>query len=102
MPQIPDHSSRILVISGSGSVKTSLLFNIISHLPDIDKIYLYAEDPKYQLLIGKREDPGLKCFSVSKAFIEYSNGMFDIYKNIDEYISDNERKVLIVTESNSN
>ena len=54
------------------------------------------------MLIGKREDTGLKRLNVSKGFIEYSNGMDDIYKNIDEYISDNERKILIVTESNSN
>ena len=31
-----------------------------------------------------------------KAFIDYSNGMHDVYKNIDEYNVDKERKVLIV------
>ena len=33
-------------------------FNLLSHGPDIDKIYLYAQNPyeaKYQLLISKRE-----------------------------------------------
>ena len=31
-----------------------------------------------------------------KAFIEYSNDMPDVYKNIDEYNIDKERKILIV------
>ena len=56
--------------------------------PDIDKIYLYPKDPykaKYKLLINKRESTGLKYFNDSEAFIEYSNDMDDIYKNIEEY-----------------
>ena len=54
----------------------------------MDKIYLYAKDPyeaKYQLLIKKRESTDLKYFNDLKAFIEYSNGMDGIYKNIEEY-----------------
>ena len=31
-----------------------------------------------------------------KAFIEYSNYMRDVYKNIDEYNPDKENKILIV------
>ena len=49
------------------------------------KTYLYAKDPyqaKCQLLINKRESARLKYFNDSKAFIEYSNEMVDIYKNI--------------------
>ena len=56
--------------------------------PDIDKIYLYPKDPyeaKYQYLINKSESTGLKHFDNSKAFIEYSNNMVDIYKNIEDY-----------------
>ena len=86
-PQIPDHPYRILIIGGSGSGKTNSLFNLINEEPDIDKIYLYAKDPyeaKYQFLINKRESTGLKHFNDSKAFIEYSNDMDDIYKNIEE------------------
>ena len=40
---------------GSGSRKTNSLFYLISHQPDIDKIYLYAKDryeAKYQMLIN--------------------------------------------------
>ena len=58
------------------------------HKPDIGKIYLYAKDPyeaKYQFLINKRERTSLKHFNDSKAFIEHSNDMDDIYKNIEKY-----------------
>ena len=72
---------------------------MIKSQPDIDKIYLYAKDPyenKYQFLINKRESIGLKHFNDPKAFIEYSNDMQDVYKNIDEYNIDKERKIVIV------
>ena len=97
--QIPDHPYRILIIGGSGSGKTNSLFNLINQQPDIDKIYLYAKDPyeaKYQFLIKKREDVGTKHFNDSKAFIEYSDDMDDIYKNIEKYNSNKKRKLLIV------
>ena len=80
-PQIPDDPYRILIIGGSGSGKTNLLFNLINHQPYIDKIYLHAKDlyeAKYQFLIEKRGDAGTKHFNDSKAFIEYSNNMVDI------------------------
>ena len=73
--------------------------NLINNQPDIDKIYFYAKDPyedKYQLLINKRKILGLKHFNDPKAFIEYSNNMQDIYKNIEKYNVNNERKILIV------
>ena len=60
---------------------------------------MYAKDPyeaKYQFLINKRESTGLKHFNDPKAFIEYSNDMQDVYKNIDEYNTDKERKILMV------
>ena len=96
---ILDHPHRILIIGGSGSGKTNALLNLINNQPDIDKIYLYAKDPyeaKYQFLINKRESTGLKHFNDPKAFIEYSNDMQGVYKNIDEYNADKERKILIV------
>ena len=52
----------------------------------IDKIYLYFKDlnePKYQFLIKKREDVGIKHLNDSKAFIEFLQCMDDIYNNID-------------------
>ena len=52
----------------------------------MDKLYLYQNikmsipfEPKYQLLISKRESIGLKNLNDSKAFIEYSIVMDDIY-----------------------
>ena len=75
------------------------MLNLIKHEPDIDKIYLYAKDPyraKCQLLINKRESTRLKYFNDSKAFIEYSNEMVDIYKNIQEYNPNKKQKILIV------
>ena len=43
---------------------------------------LYAKDPyesKYQYLINKREGVGTNHFNDTKAFIEYSNDMHDVY-----------------------
>ena len=96
---IPDHPHRILIIRDSGSGKTNALLNLINKQLDIDKIYLYAKDlykAKYQLLINKRKSIGLKHFNYPKAFIEYSNNMQDVYKNIDEYNPGEKSKILIV------
>ena len=54
--QIPDHLYKILITEGSRSGKASSIFNLITQQPDIDKIYLYANDScevKYQLLVKK-------------------------------------------------
>ena len=98
-PYIPNHPYRILIIGRSGSGKTNLLLNLIENLPDIDKIYLYAKDPyesKQQYLINKREGVGINNVKDPKAFIEYSNDMLDVYKNINDYNPDKENKILIV------
>ena len=89
----------MLIIGGSGSGKTNVLLNLVENQPDIDTIYLHAKDPyeaKYQYLINKRVDVGINHFNDSKAFIDYSNDMRDVYKNIDEYNVDKENKILIV------
>ena len=95
----PDHPYRILIIGGSGSGKTNGLLNLINNQLDIAKIYLYAKDPyetKHQFLINKRESTGLKHFNNPKAFIEYSNNMQDVYKNIEEYNIGKKRIISIV------
>ena len=51
---------------------------------------------KVQFLISKRENAVLKHFNDLKTFIEYSNDMQDVCKNIDEYNVDKECKILIV------
>ena len=97
-PYIPNHPYRMLIMGGSGSGKTNALLNLINNQLDIDKIYLYAKDPyetKYQYLINKREKVRLDHFNDPKAFMEYSNDMQDVCKNIKEYNPIKKRKVLI-------
>ena len=95
-PNIPDHPYRILIISGSGSGKTNTLLNLINEQKDIDKIYFYAKDlsaSKYEYLITNRENAGIKHLNDSKAFIECSNTMNDIYENIDNYNLNRKKKI---------
>ena len=97
-PYIPDHSYRILIIGGSGSGKTNALINLINEQNDIHKIYLYARDlnePKYEHLINKREDVGIKHVNNPNVFTECSNTMDNVYENINDYNSSRRRKILI-------
>ena len=99
LPHIPDHPYRIQIIGSSGSGKTNALPNLIYPQTDIDKIYLYAKDPyesKCQLLIKKHEDPGIKHYNDTKAFMEYSNTMDDVYNKIIDYTANRNQKILIV------
>ena len=76
-----------MIIAGSGSGKTNALINLINEQNDIDKIYLYARDlnePKYKILIKKREDAGIKHLNDPNAFIKCSNTMDDVYENIND------------------
>ena len=60
---------------------------------------MYAKDPyedKYQFLIKKRQSIGLKHVNDTKAFIEYSSNMHDVYNNINDYNPGKEKKILIV------
>ena len=87
-PYNPDYPYRILIVVGSGSRKTNALLSLINNQPDIDEIFLYAKDPyekKYQYLTSKCEKVGLNHFNDPKAFMEYSNDMQDVYKNIEDY-----------------
>ena len=96
---IPDHPYRILIIGGSGSGKTNALLNLINKQEDFDKIYFYAKDlseSKYEYLIKSCENVGIRHFNDSKAFIECSDTMNDLYENIDDYNPNRKRKILIV------
>ena len=98
-PYVPDHPYRILINGGSGSGKTNTLLNLINEQKDIDKIYLYAKDlsePKYEHIIQNRKNAGIKHLNDSKAFIECSNTMNDVYENIDLCNPNSRRKILIV------
>ena len=49
---------------------------------------MYAKDfsePKYEYLIKKREDVGIKHVNNPNAFIECSDTMDDVYENIHDY-----------------
>ena len=84
---------------GSGSGKTNPLFNLIGQQNDTDNSVLYAKDLselKYEFLIKKRENAGIKHLNDSNAFIECSNTMDDVYENIDDYNPSRKRKILIV------
>ena len=64
---------RMLIIGPSGSGKTSTLLHLITNFHPIDKISLYAKDTdekKYQFLINKREQAGIKNLNDPHAFIE--------------------------------
>ena len=90
---------RMIIIGTSGSGKTNTLLHLINKFHSIDKIYLYAKDTegkKYQFLISKREQAGLKNLNDPHVFIEYSNDMNDIFDTIDDYNKNRDKKVLII------
>ena len=90
---------RMLIIGPSGSGKSNTLLHLINNLHPIDKIYLYAKDihePKYEYLINKREQTGIKTLNDPNAFIEYSDDMNDVLDDINDYDKNRDKKVLIV------
>ena len=100
-PYIPDHPYRILIIGSSGSGKTNTLLNFIKKQDKRDligKMYFHARDlnkPKYQFLIEKRENIGIKHYNDPNAFVECSNTI-EVYDNIDDYNLSRKRKKSIV------
>ena len=92
---------RMLIIGPSGSGKTNALLNLIQNQNNdspIDKSFLYAKDlseSKYQFLIKKCEDAGIKKIKDPSTFIKYPNTMDHVYNNIDHYNLKRKRKNLI-------
>ena len=94
-----DWPFRMLIIGPSGSGKTNTLLHLINDLHPIDKIYLHAKDideKKYQFLINKREQAGIKNLNDPHAFIEYSNDMDDVINDINNHNKNRDKKVIIV------
>ena len=94
-----DWPFRMLIIGPSGSGKTNTLLHLIGNFYPIDKIYLYAKDTdeeKFQYLINKREQAGIKNLNDPHAFIEYSSDMNDVLEDIDNYNKKRDKKVLII------
>ena len=71
------------------------MLNLIKEQNDIGKIYLYA---KYfsEVLSEKRKDVGIKHLNDPNAFIECSNTIDDVYKNIDDYNLNRKIKVFMI------
>ena len=89
----------MLIIGPSGSGKSNVLLYLINNLHPIDKIYLYSKDlhePKYEYLINKRKQAGIKSLDDPKAFIEYSDNMDDVLDDINNYNKNRDKKVLLV------
>ena len=94
-----DWPFKMLIIGPSGSSKTNTLLHLINNPHPVDKIYLYAKDihePKYEYLINKREQAGIKNLNDPHAFIEYSDDMNDVLDDIINYNKNRDKKVLIV------
>ena len=86
-----------MIIGGSGLGRTNKSNKIIKEENDIYKIYLYAKDlseSKYECLIKKREDAGIKHLNDPNAFIKCSNTMDEVYQNINDYNLSRKRKVV--------
>ena len=59
----------------------------------------YAKDlsePKYEHLINNRKNAEIKHLNDSKAFIDCSNTVDDVFNNIDNYNPNRKRKIIIV------
>ena len=94
-----DWPFRMLIIGPSGSGKTNTLLHLIDKFHPIDKIYIYAKDTdekKYQYLINKREQVGIKNLNDPYVFIEYSNDMNDALEDINNYNENRDKKVFII------
>ena len=92
---------RMLIIGPSGSGKTNTLLHLINNFHPIDKIYLYSKDTdekKYQYLINKREQAGIKNLNDPHAFIEYLSDMNDVLDDINNYNKNRDKKVLIISD----
>ena len=94
-----DLSFIMLIIGPSDSGKTNTLLHLINNFHPTDKIYLYAKDTegkKYQYLINKREQAGIKNLNDPHAFIEYSSDMKDVLEDINNYNKIRNKKVLTI------
>ena len=89
-PYLPNHTYRILIIDDSEPGKTNVLLNLIKNQrPYTDNIYSNVKDlfeSKYQLFVDRREKVGIKKLKHSKAFIDYSEIINNVYENLEDYI----------------
>ena len=101
-PYIRDHPYIKLIIGCSGSGKINALLNLIREQDNdelIEYIFLHSEDfseRKYQFLLQKSEEVGIKHLNGPNAFIEYSNTMNDVYNYTNDYNLNRNWKLLVV------
>ena len=77
-----------MIIGDSRSGKTNILLKLVKEQDGIDKTFLYTKDlrePKYEFLIKKHKNTGIKHLNDPNAFIECSSTIEDVYQNIDNY-----------------
>ena len=89
----------MLIIVPSGSGKTNTLLHLINKFHPIDKIYLYAKDTdeeKYQNLINKIEQAGIKKLKRSLRVYRNSNDMNNVLEDINNYNKNRDKEVLII------
>ena len=94
-----DWTFRMLIIGPTGSGKTNTFLYLINNFHPINKIYLYTKDTdeeKYQYLINKREQAGIKNLNDPHAFIEYSSDMNDVLDDINNCDKNRDQKVLTI------
>ena len=94
-----DWPFRMLIIGPSGLGKTNTLLHLIDKFHPIDKIYLYVKDTdegKYQYLINKREQAGVKNLNDPHAFIEHPSDMNHVLEDINNYNKKRDKKVFII------
>ena len=76
-----------------------MLLNLIENQqPDIEKIYLYIQDPlesKYQSLTNGTKKIGIKNLKNPIAFIDYLQTIDDVYESLEDYNATKKRRVLI-------
>ena len=86
----------MLIIGGSQSGK------LIKHQrPDNNKVYLFIKDPfesKYQLLISRKQKVEIKKLKNPKVFINYSQTIDDINKNLEVFNPTKKIKVMTVSD----
>ena len=96
---IPDHPYIILIIGGSGSCKTNALLNLLKNQrPNWSNLFSrqgsiwIKESTAYQW----KKKVEIKKLKNSKAFIDYSQTIVDVYENLEDNNPIKEGKVLIV------
>ena len=93
-PCIPDHPYRILIVGASGSGKSNVLLNVMKYQRKYIDLFIYKRSTriKVSLLINEREKVWIKKIN-SKAFIDYSKTVDDVYENLEDYNLTKKRKV---------